>query len=83
MEEASIRIATKYGNDEFAVALSRLSDIENKGVIPSIFKIYSLCAILRLDFEEVLTWYGISLTSIPGDSTEFESDADPHSGLQR
>ena len=66
VEEASTRIAQRRSNDEFIVALSRLADIENKGTIPSIYRLYSLCAIYRLDFPEVLSWYGISLMACPG-----------------
>lgn len=68
VEEASSRIAEARGNDEFAVALSRLSDIENKGTLPSLYRLYSLCAIYRLDMAEVLSWYGISLATLPGDA---------------
>src|SRR6476646_2535754 len=68
VEEASARIAARHDNDEFAVALSRLADIENKGTIPSIFRLYSLCAIYRLDISEVIGWYGISLGMIPADA---------------
>ena len=69
VEEASARIAAKRKNDEFIVALSRLADIENKGTIPSIYRLYSLCAIYRLDMQEVLSWYGISLSALPGDAS--------------
>jgi transcriptional regulator with XRE-family HTH domain len=68
VEEASAEIARRRGNDEFIVALSRLADIENKGTIPSIYRLYSLCAIYRLDLPEVLAWYGIPLNTIPGDA---------------
>jgi transcriptional regulator with XRE-family HTH domain len=68
VEEASLRIAARHKNDEFALALSRLSDIENKGTIPSIYRIYSLCAIYRLDFIEVLDWYGINFSTIGTDA---------------
>src|SRR6266404_5648814 len=68
VEEASTEIAQRRGNDEFIVALSRLADIENKGTIPSIYRLYSLCAIYRLDLSEVLGWYGISLGMIPADA---------------
>ena len=54
VEDASLRIAERKNNDEFIVALSRLSDIENKGTVPSIFRLYTLCAIYRLDLVEVL-----------------------------
>ncbi len=41
--------------------LSRLADIENKGTVPSLFRLYSLCTIYRLDLAETLSWYGIDL----------------------
>ncbi len=59
VEQASQEIAFRHGNDEFAIALSRLADIENKGTLPTIYRIYTLCAIYRLDYDEVLQWYGI------------------------
>src|SRR5580698_7261705 len=68
VEEASARIAARHGNDEFIVALSRLNDIESKGTMPSVYRLYSLCAIYRLDFGEVLSWYGVPLASLAGDS---------------
>ncbi len=46
-----------------------LADIENKGTTPSIYRLYSLCAIYRLDMQEVLAWYGISLGTLPGDAS--------------
>jgi transcriptional regulator with XRE-family HTH domain len=72
VEEASARIAEAHGNDEFFVAPSRLSDIENKGTLPSMFRLYSLCAIYRQDISEVLSWYGINLSELPGDSALIE-----------
>jgi transcriptional regulator with XRE-family HTH domain len=68
VEEASFQIAERYKNDEYAIVLSRLSDIENKGAVPSIYRIYSLAAIYRLDYHEVLEWYGVNLSSIPADA---------------
>jgi len=59
VERASQQIAEHRGNDEFIIALSRLADIENKGTIPSIFRMYTLCAVYRLEIGEVLTWYGV------------------------
>jgi transcriptional regulator with XRE-family HTH domain len=62
VESASIRIAERHGNDEFAVCPSRLSDIETKGLVPSVFRLYSLSIIYRCDLREVLAWYGIDLS---------------------
>jgi transcriptional regulator with XRE-family HTH domain len=69
VEEASTRIAGKYRNEEFTVALSRLADIENKGTTPSIYRLYSLCAIYRLEMSDVLSWYGITLSALPADAS--------------
>lgn len=68
VEEASTRIAALHSNDEFVVALSRLADIENKGTMPSAYRLYSLCAIYRVDMSEVLGWYGVSLSTLPADA---------------
>jgi transcriptional regulator with XRE-family HTH domain len=68
VEQATQKIADKYRNDDFTVLINRISEIENRGLIPSLYKLYSLCAIYRLDFQEVLEWYGISVESLPVDS---------------
>lgn len=68
VEQASLRIAERHKNDEFAIALSRLADIENKGTVPSIYRLYSLCAIYRMDITEVLEWYSVDLTKLPADA---------------
>jgi transcriptional regulator with XRE-family HTH domain len=68
VEEASQRIAKLRGNDEFLIGLSRLADIENKGTLPSLYRLYSLCAIYRLDFSLVLGWYGIELSELAADA---------------
>jgi transcriptional regulator with XRE-family HTH domain len=72
VELASQKIAEKYQNDEFAVLINRISEIENRGLVPSLYKLYSLCAIYRLDFHEVMEWYGISLGSLPADASLVE-----------
>lgn len=72
VEEASVAIANRHGADEFVIALSRLADIENKGTVPSLFRLYSLCAIYRLDFTEVLSWYGIPLGDLMRDASEVD-----------
>jgi transcriptional regulator with XRE-family HTH domain len=61
IETASERIARKRENEEYLVPISRLSDFETKGVIPSIYRLYSLAAIYRRDLREILLWYGVSL----------------------
>ncbi len=68
VEEYSQQIADRRKNSEYSIAISRLSDIENRGVVPTVFKLYSLCAIYRLDFSEALGWYGVPLGELPGDA---------------
>lgn len=72
VEEASIRIAERHKNDEFVIALSRLADIENKGTLPSLYRLYSLCAIYRLDIHEVMQWYGVDVSQLPADAMSLE-----------
>jgi transcriptional regulator with XRE-family HTH domain len=67
VENGSVQVARRLANDEFAIPPSRLSDIETKGVIPSIFRLYTLAAIYRSDYRELLSWYGIDLNNIAGD----------------
>jgi transcriptional regulator with XRE-family HTH domain len=68
VEKASQLVAARRASDEFAIALSRLADIENKGTVPTIFRLYSLCAIYRLNLEEVLGWYGVPVELLPAES---------------
>jgi transcriptional regulator with XRE-family HTH domain len=67
VEGASMRIAEQHRNDEFAVPPSRLSDVETKGVIPSIYRMYSLSIIYRRDIRELLLWYGVDLNRMADD----------------
>src|SRR5271155_4847630 len=68
VEEASEQIAARRQNADFTVSLSRLADIENKGQVPSLYKLYSLCAIYSLELGDVLAWYGVSPATLAGDA---------------
>jgi len=80
IETATQRIAHKHHSEEYWIPISRLSDFETKGVIPSIYRLYSLAAIYRLDFRELLCWYGVELEILTSD---FETAAPPISHLTR
>jgi transcriptional regulator with XRE-family HTH domain len=67
VESASTRIAEKHANEEFAVPPSRLSDIETKGIVPSIYRIYSLAVIYRQDPRDILALYGVDLNQAASD----------------
>ena len=68
VEKASQLLAQRRANDEFAIALSRLADIENKGTVPTIFRLYALCAIYRINLDEVLGWYGVPTELLAAES---------------
>jgi transcriptional regulator with XRE-family HTH domain len=70
VEKASQEIASRHHNDEYAIALSRLADIENKGTVPTMFRLYSLCVIYRLDFNETLRWYGVEVDTLAAEALQ-------------
>jgi hypothetical protein len=67
VELASQQIARRFESEEFAIPPSRLSDIETKGIIPSIFRLYSFAAIYRREYRELLSFYGLELDNISAD----------------
>src|SRR5438270_10697936 len=72
VEAASSKLANRHRNPEYAISISRLSDIETKGIIPSIYKIYTLAAIYRRTFSDLLAWYGVDLTNASHDASVLE-----------
>jgi transcriptional regulator with XRE-family HTH domain len=72
VEQASQAVAERHGNQEFVVLISRLSDIESHGTLPSIYRLYSLCCIYRLNLNEVLSWFGIPVESMAADAGMME-----------
>ena len=67
IETSSARLAEKYRNEEFSIPPSRLSDIETKNVLPSIFRLYTLAVIYRRDLRELLNWYGVEMNNMAAD----------------
>jgi len=61
-------LAQRHGNGEFILHISRLFEIEQGGVAPTIYRLHCLCAIYKLDIPEVLTWYAVDAGSITEDS---------------
>jgi transcriptional regulator with XRE-family HTH domain len=67
VELASTSLAESRGIEDFIINPSRLSDIETKGVIPSIYRLYVLSVIYRSDFTEMLRLYGVDLSCSAAD----------------
>jgi transcriptional regulator with XRE-family HTH domain len=74
VEEFSQQIADRRRSSEFIIAISRLADIENRGVVPSLYKLYTLCAIYRLELADVLRWYGVDPSLLPTDAAMLAPD---------
>ncbi len=58
VQKASALIAAEEKNPEFYISAARLSQIENEDSAPSVFKVFSICAIYGIDFIDILTRYG-------------------------
>jgi transcriptional regulator with XRE-family HTH domain len=80
VETASERLARKYDNQEYLIPISRLSDFETKGGVPSLHQVYSLAIIYRREFGEMLNRYGVDLNQTASD---LETSAPPRTHFSR
>jgi transcriptional regulator with XRE-family HTH domain len=53
VERASYELAAPRGRSEFILHISRLAEIENRGVVPGLHKLYSLAAIYHLNPQDI------------------------------
>ena len=61
VSELSQKIANREANSEFHISNAWLTQIENSDSVPSIFKLYSLSAIYRVKFTDLLSLFGVNL----------------------
>jgi transcriptional regulator with XRE-family HTH domain len=71
VEKASYQIAVKRGRPDFVLHISRLADIENRNVVPTLHKLYSLATILHLDPLEISGWYDAPFCQTIQDGASF------------
>lgn len=71
VERCSFELAARRSRPEFILHLSRLADIENRCVIPSLHKLYALAAIYHLNPLEIFRWYEVPLDEFFCDGTTF------------
>lgn len=69
VEAASMRLAQIHGNPDMGIAISRISDIETKGLLPSIFRLYSFAVIYRTSIQEMMALFGLDVNQISSDSS--------------
>jgi transcriptional regulator with XRE-family HTH domain len=62
--EFSEKIADAEGNQEFLISNAWLTQVENSDSVPSIFKLYSLSAIYRIKFTDLLRLFGVDLQNL-------------------
>jgi transcriptional regulator with XRE-family HTH domain len=59
VHKASLRLAAKHRNRRLVLSPGRLSMIETKNEVPSIFRLFALAVIYRRDIKELLSFYGL------------------------
>jgi transcriptional regulator with XRE-family HTH domain len=69
VEAASARIAELHANADYVLPISRLSEIETKSIVPSIFRLYSMAVIYRRTVQELMAFFGIDFNTIAGDTS--------------
>lgn len=75
VEQASHRIADAKADKRFCISNGWLAQLENGQSEPSIYKLFSLSAIYRVEFLELAGLYGVNLNEI----SKYERVANPHS----
>jgi hypothetical protein len=61
VEAASCRIALEHQQTDFTIPFSRLFEIESKGMVPTIYRLYSMSAIYRSNYDDLLLMYRIDV----------------------
>ncbi len=67
VEAASLRIAERHRNFDFAIPRSRLSDFEARGVMPSAQRLYTFSVIYGRDIRELWALYDMDIAQIAQD----------------
>ncbi|MBV9075450.1 MAG: helix-turn-helix transcriptional regulator [Acidobacteria bacterium] len=60
VEIASGQLAHQNKNSKYCIPQSRLSHIENKGILPNIYRLQALAILYQRDLSELLAWYGVN-----------------------
>lgn len=68
VEAASMRLAEIHENPELGMALSRIADIETKGIVPNVYRLYAFAAIYRRSVHDLMALYGLDVHRLTADS---------------
>jgi transcriptional regulator with XRE-family HTH domain len=72
VERASYEVASRRGRPDFILHISRLADIENRGVVPGLHKLYTLATVYHLNPLEIFRWYDVPVEECFHDGVSFE-----------
>ena len=73
VERYSYEIAARRGRPDFILHISRLADIENHSVVPSLHKLYALAVVYHLNPTEIFRWYDVPVDEFFTDGATFPS----------
>lgn len=73
VERSSFELAANRGRPEFILHISRLADIENRGVVPGLHKTYALAVIYHLNPLDIFRWYEVPVDEFFGDAAVFHA----------
>ena len=75
VECASYKLALRRGRPQFVLHISRLADIENHGVVPTLHKLYAMAVIYHLSPAQIAAWYEAPLDHYLSDASAFPAPA--------
>src|SRR5260370_1375153 len=70
-ERGSYELAGRGGRPDLILHMRRLADIESRGVVPGLHKLYTLAAIYRLNPLQIFRWYDVPIEECFHDGTSF------------
>lgn len=73
VERISYELAARRGRPDFVLHISRLADIENHNVVPSLHKVYTLAVAYHLNPADLFGWYDVPLDECFEDGVNFPS----------
>ncbi len=83
VEAHSRRIFEVRHNPEYLLSAGRLSQVENRATLPSLYKLATLSHVYRIPYTNLLLLYGINAEESPGEQlTSFAAGGGAEAGKQ-
>lgn len=65
VQRLSSELGRKQRNPDYALSVGVLSEVENNGKVPHIYRFVALAHIYGQPLSELLAWYGVDVRAIP------------------